>query len=105
MLGELNELVTLNPRRGALSFFTQAFCLFSKTLIERRLLSETAALLHGAAPFRERKAGAQAAVSSPIDASYAEYKCISAHNDELKRSRLNLNSRIRTTPPSAELFA
>jgi hypothetical protein len=68
MLGELNELVTLNPRRGALSFFTQAFCLFSKTLIERRLLSETAALLHGAAPFRERKAGAQAAVSSPIDA-------------------------------------
>jgi hypothetical protein len=70
--GEADEVVALNPGRGALSFFTQAFCLFSKTLIEWELLSETAALLHGSAPFRERKAAAQAAVSSPMN---AEERC------------------------------
>jgi hypothetical protein len=68
LLGEAIELIALDPRRGCLSFFTQALCPFSKTLIEWALLSETATLLHGAVPFRERKAGAQAAVSSPINA-------------------------------------
>jgi hypothetical protein len=66
--GEADEVVAFNAGRGALRFFTQAFCPFSKTLIEWDMLSEIAALLHGAAPFRERKAEAQAAVSSPMNA-------------------------------------
>jgi hypothetical protein len=48
LLGEAGELIALNPGLGCLRLFTQAFCPFSKTLIERRLFSETAALLHGA---------------------------------------------------------
>jgi hypothetical protein len=67
-LGEADELVTLNAGRCALSFLTQSFRLLAKTLIERKLPFEIAALRHSATPFRQRKAGAQPAVSSPINA-------------------------------------
>jgi hypothetical protein len=38
--------------------------------LKRKLLFETTPLEHGAASFRERKAGAQLAFSSPIKATF-----------------------------------
>ena len=65
--GLANELVADNPRWCALGLFAQAFCLLRQTLIEWGVFFETASL-HGAAPLLE-KAGAQAAFSSPMEAT------------------------------------
>jgi hypothetical protein len=47
------------------SFLTQALGLFGETFLERLCLLETAT--HGAAPFPFEEAGAQPAISSPMD--------------------------------------
>jgi hypothetical protein len=47
----------------------QTPCFIGKTLFERGGLFDAASLWHGAAPFHERKAGAQPAFSSPIKAT------------------------------------
>jgi hypothetical protein len=61
-----NELLAFKPRRDAFGFLAQALCLFFEALIEWGSLFEIAPVLHGAAPFRSRKAGAQLAFSSPM---------------------------------------
>jgi hypothetical protein len=44
--GSANQLLALNPSRGAFGFLAQALCLFFEALIEWGSLFEVATLLH-----------------------------------------------------------
>jgi hypothetical protein len=72
--GLADQLVALNTWGSALRFFAEALRLFAQALVERSCLLEASAF-HCAAPFREW-AGAQLAISSPVD---AEVRAVTLH--------------------------
>src|SRR5262245_23788406 len=65
--GLAHQPVTLRTWRETFGFLAQPLRPFGEAFFQGLRLLETASLVHGAAPFRKRKAGAQPAFSSPIN--------------------------------------
>jgi hypothetical protein len=63
------KFVSFLARRFGLSFPSESFSFLCQPIRESQRVLETATL-HGAAPFHQRKAGAQPAFSSPTKATY-----------------------------------